>query len=222
MGLLDWLRRRDDATSPPFQTNEEWLEALRPPRNEDALEELRAVLVRGLEATLRKRIDRDVEPLAEDFAQDALLRILDRMDSFRGESKFTTWAQKVAVNLAFSRLRRKRWENVSLADLTAPDRDAQDASPAFADPAHGPDEQTSDQMLLARVERIIEEQLTEKQRTALNAVMQDMPLQEVARRMDTNRNALYKLIHDARKNLKSELEKQDLSSDSLLAELERG
>ncbi|PSQ89162.1 MAG: RNA polymerase sigma factor [Bacteroidetes bacterium QS_8_64_10] len=222
MGLLDWLRRRDDATSPPFQTNEEWLEALRPPRNEDALEELRAVLVRGLEATLRKRIDRDVEPLAEDFAQDALLRILDRMDSFRGESKFTTWAQKVAVNLAFSRLRRKRWENVSLADLTAPDRDAQDSAPAFADPTHGPDEQTSDQMLLARVERIIEEQLTEKQRTALNAVMQDMPLQEVARRMDTNRNALYKLIHDARKNLKSELEKQDLSSDDLLAELERG
>lgn len=221
MGVFDWLRRRKSGPRPP-QTNEEWLEALRPPRNEKALEELRAILVRGLRAALRKRVDRDAEPLAKDVAQDALLRILDRIDTFRGESKFTTWAQKIAVNLAFSRLRRKRWEDVSLAELTAPDDESLDTTPAFADPAHGPDEQTSDQLLLHRVERIIEEQLTDKQRTAITAVMNDMPLQEVARRMGTNRNALYKLIYDARQRLKKELEKQDLSPEAILAELERG
>jgi len=201
-------------------TNEAWLEALQvPDRDPAAVEGLRTLLVRGLHAALRERVPRRVDALAEDFAQDALIKILDKLDTFRGESKFTTWAQKIAVRTAFTELRRKRWENVSLQAVVADDETP--SSDAVAPPEQtGPDESTSQQMLLDRVQQIIQNTLTDRQRTAITAVMQDMPLQEVARRMDTNRNALYKVIHDARQKVKDTLETQyDLSADQLLAEL---
>jgi len=201
-------------------TNEAWLEALRAPdRDPEAIEGLRALLVRGLHAALRDRVPRRIDALAEDFAQDALVKILDKLDTFRGESKFTTWAQKIAVRTAFTELRRKRWENVSLQDVVADD-EAPSSDVAAPREQTGPDESTNQQMMLDRVQQIVQDVLTDRQRTAITAVMQDMPLQEVARRMDTNRNALYKVIHDARQKVKDTLETQyDLSADQLLAEL---
>jgi len=205
----------------PPSTNKEWIDALQgPDRDAAAIQNLRETLVRGLRAALQKRVPDRADALAEDFAQDALVKILDKLDTFRGESKLTTWAQKIAVRTAFSELRRKRWENVSLQDVTpegaapAPSRSA--TAPAETSPA----EATSQQMLVERVRRVMEEELTERQRTALTAVIRDMPLREVARRLDTNRNALYKVIHDARKNMKSALrERYDLSPNQLPAVL---
>jgi RNA polymerase sigma-70 factor (ECF subfamily) len=201
-------------------TNEAWLDALRgPDRDATAVAGLRALLVRGLRAALRDRVPRRVDALAEDFAQDALVKILDRLETFRGESTFTTWAQKIAVRTAFSELRRKQWEDVSLQDVVG--EGTQFSSEAGTAPDRAdPEESTSHQLLLDRVQQIIQDTLTDRQRTAITAVMQDMPLQEVARRMDTNRNALYKVIHDARQKVKDTLETQyDLSADQLLAEL---
>jgi RNA polymerase sigma-70 factor (ECF subfamily) len=203
-------------------TNEAWLEALRnPERNGGALGELRAVLVRGLRAVLAKRAPRNAEAMAEDVAQEALLKILDRLDSFRGESRFTTWAQKIAVNLALSKLRRKRWENVSLDDLL-PEEEAGDYTPpALSDADSSPENQTAQHLLVEQVERVSREDLTEHQRTALLTVKaHGMPMDEAARRLDLTRNALYKLIHDARKRLKQGLEKRGLSAESILAELD--
>ena len=95
------------------RTNDEWLDALRGAGQEEALADLRAFLVRGLRHALS-----DVPPQnLEDFAQDALLKILAGLDSFRGESRFTTWANKIAIRVAFSEMRRRRWKDISLQDL---------------------------------------------------------------------------------------------------------
>lgn len=83
------------------------------------MEELRSILTRGLKAALKDRAPRQVDTPAEDFAQEALVKILDKLDTFRGESKLTTWAQKIAVRTALTELRRKRWENVSLQDVVS-------------------------------------------------------------------------------------------------------
>ena len=90
----------------------------------------RDYLKRGLRYALSSRVDPNrLDALIEDSTQDALLRILDKMDTFRGESRFTTWATKVAVRLALTELRRKRWENVALEDLV-PEDTGMDFTPA--------------------------------------------------------------------------------------------
>ncbi|HUW12513.1 MAG TPA: sigma factor-like helix-turn-helix DNA-binding protein [Anaerolineae bacterium] len=72
--------------------------------------------------------------------------------------------------------------------------------------------------MLETLQTVIAEELTGKQRQALVAILvQGMPLEEVARRMGTNRNALYKLLHDARRRLKKRLLAQGLSTQDLLA-----
>lgn len=184
------------------RTNEEWLGDLRGPASEEALHELREILLRGLKTSLAGRIDQDLDALAEDFTQEALLKILDNLASFRGESRFTTWAQKIAIHVAFTELRRRRWKDVSLQSLLeTPEGD--EFTPVFlSDPGPTPETDATQNDLMATVMNLIETELTERQRTALLAVMQGgMPLDEVAERMDTNRNALYKLIFDARQRL---------------------
>ena len=96
---------------------DDWVERLRSPgRIRDAtLEELRRILVRGLGRSFSAR---GGEAFAEDVAQEALLRILDSLDSFAGRSRFTTWAMTIAVRLGISELRRKRFQDVSLQQLT--------------------------------------------------------------------------------------------------------
>ncbi len=89
------------------RTNQEWLDALRGPQRDQALVDLRYLLVRGLRYAMADRSS-VTEADIEDFAQEALMKILNGLDSFRGESRFITWAQKIAVHTAFSELRRQR------------------------------------------------------------------------------------------------------------------
>jgi len=154
----------------------------------------------------------------EDFAQEALLKILAGLDSFRGESRFTTWAQKIAVRVALTELRRHRWRDVSLDKMTGgPDAD-HFISGTLADPSAGPEQQAIQRMLLSTLRRIIATELTDRQRQALVAArIHGMPLEEVARRMGTNRNALYKLLHDARQRLKKRMMAEGLSPQDVLA-----
>ena len=88
----------------------------------------------------------------------------------------------------------------------------------LADPQAPPAQQVVQRLFLESLQRLISTELTEKQRQALVAVrIQGMPLEEVARRMGTNRNALYKLLHDARQRLKSRMEAEGLSPEDVLA-----
>jgi RNA polymerase sigma-70 factor (ECF subfamily) len=202
------------------RSNEEWLADLQGPGREAALADLRALLQRGLTYALSGRSGVD-EGIIEDFCQDALIKILDNLNSFRGESRFTTWAQKIAVNTAFTELRRRRWQNVSLNGIVA-EKDG-DWSPHFlTDRTFGPEQRATQEILLNTVKRLINQELTDRQRRALTAaVFQQVPLDEIARRMDTNRNALYKLLYDARKRLKERMLEEGLSPDEVLAAFEK-
>jgi RNA polymerase sigma-70 factor (ECF subfamily) len=201
------------------RSNEEWLTALSQPgpQRDQALADLRALLVRSLGYALSGP-DVDDEAI-EDFAQDALLKILASLDTFRGESRFTTWAQKIAVHVAFSELRRRRWRDVSLEEMiSSPDSDDEFIPISLADQSAGPEQQATQSIFLGTLSRIIAEELTERQRQVLvAAVIRGVPLEELARRLDTNRNALYKLLHDARQRLKQRLMDEGLSPQDVLA-----
>ncbi len=198
------------------RTNQEWLAALRSAQADVALNDLSALLLRGLRYALAGRGVTEAD--LEDFTQDALLKVLAELDSFRGEARFTTWAQKVAVRVALTELRRRRWHDVSLQDLMAEHDDADFMPDGLTDKAPDPGQVAVQTMMLEKVQRMIAEELTDKQRLAMLAVMQgDMPLQEVAVRMGTTRNALYKLLHDARQRLQKRMLREGLSPDDLLA-----
>jgi RNA polymerase sigma-70 factor, ECF subfamily len=201
------------------RTNEQWLAELQGPDPGEALADLREVLVRGLRAALGSRAG-DVDANVEDFAQEALIRIMANLASFRGESRFTTWANKIAMNLALTELRRRRWRDVSLQDLFAR-REGADRGPP--DPQLSPEQLAYQNMVLRDLRRMIDEELTDRQREAVVAViLEGMPIAEVARRMGTNRNALYKLLHDARKRLKLRMEAAGLPPQEVLAAFEEG
>jgi RNA polymerase sigma-70 factor (ECF subfamily) len=208
------------------RNNKEWIQDLRQagPAQESALDDLHTLLVRGLGYALSKY--KSVTPAdLHDFAQDATLKILDGLDSFRGESRFTTWATKIAVHTAFTELRRRRWRDVSLDQITSPP-DEQD-SPAFfvphtlADPSIGSEQRVMQNQVLEAMRNVIATQLTDRQRKALVAArLQGMSLEEVAKQMDTNKNALYKLLFDARQKLKEGMLALGLSPEDILAAFE--
>lgn len=191
------------------RTNQEWVQDLSDPVSTEALEDLRTILLRGLRASLSNRIRTDLDAITEDFVQEALLKILKSVDTFRGESRFTTWAQKIAIHVAFTELRRRRWKDVSLQDMIETP-DGEEYTPLIlTDPSASPERETTQNDIMDIVYELIETELTERQRTAIVAVLQGgAPLGEVAKRMGTNRNALYKLIHDARKRLQESLYKK--------------
>jgi RNA polymerase sigma-70 factor, ECF subfamily len=201
------------------RTNEQWLTELRGPNPNEALADLYDLLVRGLRAALGGRAG-GVDANIEDFAQEALIKIMSNLDSFRGESRFTTWAKKIAMNVALTELKRRRWRDVSLEDLLAR-RTA--TGRGLADPQLTPEQVAFQNMVLAKLRGIIDEELTDKQREAVVAViLEGMPIAEVARRMGTNQNALYKLLHDARKKLKLRMEAEGLSPQEVLAAFDEG
>src|SRR5918992_3277235 len=98
------------------RTNEQWLAEVRGPNPEEAPEDLYELLVGGVRAALGGRAD-GVDANIGDYAQEALIKIVTNLDSFRGESRFTTWAKKIAMNVALTELKRRRWRDVSLQDL---------------------------------------------------------------------------------------------------------
>ena len=207
------------------RTNEQWLLDLREPgpAQEAALAALRAVVMAGLPYALSKWLspgDPKFEPLAEEVAQDTLLRVLDKMDTFEGLSKFTTWVHTIAVRLAITELRRRRWRIVSLDDLV--ETEEGETTPLLVtDPAPGPEAVTERADLLVHIQQIIMNELTEKQRQAMIAVaIKGMPVGEVARRIGMKRNALYKMMHDARLRLKKRLEREGLLTGEVLVAFE--
>lgn len=214
-------------TTPRQRTNEEWLEELRAPgpQREAALADLGRILTAGLRRGLVAQVDTaapEFDALAEDFAQESLLKILAGLDSFEGRSQFTTWAHKIALNLALTELRRKRWKDASLEQLTAAEEG--EYTPKFvADARPLPETMLEQRELLVYVSRLINEELTDKQRTAMTAaVLQGQPLSEVAHLMNMNQNAVYKLLFDARQRLKKRLAEDGLTAEDVIAVFANG
>jgi len=208
------------------RTNEAWIADLRASgdKQAQALEDLRAIILRGLPYAIAGRLDPnspESEALTEEVAQETLISALKHLDTFEGRSQFTTWVYKIAVRAALTELRRARWREAPLPEMTM-DEDADVSYHEIPDTRVSPEEQISRSELMQRVNRIIMEELTEKQRQTLMAVaMQGMPLEEAARRLGTNRNALYKMMHDARLRLKKRMEKEGMTAQEILAVFEQ-
>ena len=179
-----------------------WPDALRATNREEqsaAIEALRRILLNGLRITFGGRKDVS-EAHIEDFAQDGLLRILERLDQFQGRSQFTTWAQSIALNTAFAELRRKRWQDVSLDALI-------EQGGKMTEPSVLPDDVLGEDQthLVAALRRSIAEDLTPKQRAAILGELQEMPFDQIVALLGTTRSAAYKMLHDARRALKNRL-----------------
>ncbi len=215
------LKNRKDSPRPPF-TNDQWVDLLSDPVNETAVDELRRLLIRGLKPALFKYVDHELDQFVEDVAQDGILKILDNIDTFRSESKFMTWAMKIAVREGLTELRRKRWDNISIEDLKGgPDEEGSEVySETFASVEPSPEQTTAQKIAVEKIEKMIDELLTDRQQTAIKALLiHDLSSNQVAEILDTNRNNLYKLLYDARQKLKNELEVQGIDPEKLLQEL---
>jgi RNA polymerase sigma-70 factor (ECF subfamily) len=209
------------------RTNEQWLSDLRgaPDAQAPAIEALQKRLQRGILYYLsRERSDlnhlsaHELAQMADDLSQDATLRVIQNLDTFRGDSQFTTWATRIAVRMAISDLRRARYRDFSLDDLTADgDLMPNAANPLLSAPQPGPERSAEREEVLTHIDAALAQALTERQRRALVAVVvRGVPLEIVADQLGTNRNALYKLLHDARRKLKTALESQGLSLDYVI------
>ena len=180
--------------------NASWMRDLQAcgPVQAEAITDLRGLLLRGLAKSFQARGAID-QAFLEDVVQQALVHILDHLEQFQGRSRFTTWAMAIAVRLAMSALRRKRWQDVSLESMTAP---IERALALDRDDTTSPAQHAEQHAMVATLRQLIDEALTDKQWMAMTAELGGMPLEEIARRMDSNVNAVYKLLHDARQRLK--------------------
>lgn len=213
------------------RTNEQWLAELssNDETQQAALEDLQKRLNRSIyyylsqdRSDLRDLAAKELQAMASDMAQDAVLRVINNLDSFRGESRFTTWANKIAIRLAISTLRRARYKNFSLDDLTKDGDFLSAEASVVSDAPPNPERAAERDDVLQKIMAAFREALTERQYQALVAVAFDnVPMDIVAEQMGTNRNALYKLIHDARRKLKAHLESQGLSTEYMMKLFER-
>jgi RNA polymerase sigma-70 factor (ECF subfamily) len=140
----------------------------------------------------------DHEDLAQQAADDALMAVLRKLDGFRGESRFTTWAYKFALLEAAVKVRRRAWQGreVPLAD---------EAWAALADPGSA-GRGAEDAELFAALRKEIERGLSARQREVLVAVaLNGVPIDVLAERLGSSRGALYKTLHDARRKLREAL-----------------
>jgi RNA polymerase sigma-70 factor (ECF subfamily) len=195
-------------------------------QKEAALADLRSVIASGLPYALSNYLSPDnpqFQSLADEVTQDTLLRVLDRLDSFEGRSRFTTWVHKIAIRIALTELRRRRWRDFSLDSLVSETEEGISFPSLMIDPSPHPDTLTQQIDMMERIGRLINEELTDKQRQAMVATaIEGVPLEEVARRMDMNRNALYKLLHDARLRLKKRMANEGLTTEDIWAAFDRG
>ena len=198
---------------PTDVASREWLRSLRADgatRNE-AVERLHALLLRAarFEAARRRRhmphVRDELEEIAHEAAGDALISVLAHLDDFRGESRFTTWAYKFAVLETAVKLRKRAWQGQELP--VSPEAWNLLSSVTFA-----PDAAVEQGELLSVIQKAVGDVLTPRQRQVLVAlVLNGVPIDVVAERLDTTRGALYKTLHDARRKLREHLEGQGLT-----------
>lgn len=199
-----------------IRSNADWLEALRSEGRAQsaALEDLRRYLLRALPTALKKHGPIPAD-LVDDVVQDSLVRVLDRLDAFEGRSRFTTWVVAIAVRIAMTELRRRRWRDVSLDALVADDgRLPEELDP---NPHSGPENRTARLAIVRALAALFEAELSPRQRTAIVSELRGMPQEEIGRRLGINRNAVYKLAYDGRRKLKRGLEASGFDAQEIRA-----
>jgi RNA polymerase sigma-70 factor (ECF subfamily) len=186
----------------------EWLRALGDtgPQREAALVRLHELLLRVARGEAGRRGPRlrvtgpELDDLAYQAAADALLAISGKMGQFRGESRFTTWACKFVIFEVSAKIGRHFWRHPGVP-LDAEDWDRLPDRFGF-DPAH----ELEWRDLLAALRRAVDTELTARQREVFVAiVLRDIPLDTLVIELAANRNAIYKMLFDARRKLRAAL-----------------
>jgi RNA polymerase sigma-70 factor (ECF subfamily) len=196
------------ATRIPDADSQQWLDALSTtgPKHQDAVDRLHAILTRAARFEIaRRRRDLagsqpgELEDLATQAAGDALMAIMRKLHTYRGDSRFTTWAYKFALLEAAVKVRTRAWQEreVPLED---------DSWAQLADRRAAPDTDAETAELIDAISRAIAEALSPHQRAVLVAItLNDVPIDVLAERLSTTRGALYKTLHDGRKRLRARL-----------------
>jgi RNA polymerase sigma-70 factor, ECF subfamily len=209
------------ATRPLDDQSREWLSSLRGAGavREAAIERLHALLLRAARFEVARRRPalphlrgNELDEIALEAADDALMSVLARLDDFRGASRFTTWVYKFALLEAAVKLRRRAWQGreVPLEPETWS---------SFSSTGLEPDEQAEQSELLSTLQRAIDETLTAHQRRVLVALaLNGVPIDVLAERLNTSRGALYKTLHDARRKLRKQLKSSGLALDAWLGD----
>jgi RNA polymerase sigma-70 factor, ECF subfamily len=190
------------------RTSETWIKALRSEgaSREEAIADLYALLLRAARFELRRRRTalthvrgEELDDIATQAADDALMAVLSKLDQYRGASRFTTWAYKFALLEAGVRLRRRAWQGREV--VLAPE-----VWPEFADAGATAHEVLESDELVRVLRSAIEDVLTPHQRDVFVALaLGQVPIDVLAERLATTRGALYKTLHDARGKLRREL-----------------
>jgi RNA polymerase sigma-70 factor, ECF subfamily len=205
-------------TTPVQVESEDWLQALSGtgPEHQDAVDRLHALLLRAARFEVARRGHpvagggpSDLDDLAMQAADDALVAVMRKLHTYRGDSRFTTWAYKFALLEAAVKVRRRPWHGREIpmeTDGWARLRDDTQASPAG---------QVEASELIDAVRDAIAEVLTPHQRAVLVAItLNDVPIDVLAERRATTRGALYKTLHDARRKLRARLAADGLALPS--------
>jgi RNA polymerase sigma-70 factor (ECF subfamily) len=184
-----------------------WLRDLRADgaAREEAVARLHALLLRAARFETRRRrsshphLRGDLDDIAQEAADDALLAVLSRLDDYRGLSRFTTWAYKFALYQTSVKVRRRSWQG---REVPVDD----DAWNVLASAGTTPAAAAERGELLGAIRDGIETALTPHQRSVLVALaLDDVPIDVLAERLQTTRGALYKTLHDARRRLRRHL-----------------
>jgi RNA polymerase sigma-70 factor (ECF subfamily) len=202
------------AAAPLDVDSRDWLRSLRAPgqTGEDAVARLHALLLRAARFEVARRRPSlphlrgdELDDIAHEAADDALVSVLRRLDDFRGDSRFSTWVYKFALLEAAVKLRKRAWQARELP--VEPE-----AWSLFANVRLEPDAQVEQRELLAALQNAIAETLTPHQRRVLVALaLNGVPIDVLAERLRTTRGALYKTLHDARRKLRAELGERGLT-----------
>lgn len=205
-------------THPPLADGESraWLEALRTdgPRRDGAVERLSELMLAAARAEVHRRAAHtpslrgdDLDDIAHQAAHDALMAVLRKLDSFRGVSRFTTWAYKFALLEAAVAMRRRSWQGREV--VLKPE-----VWDGLAAGGGSTSRNAETSELLDVMTGAIRDQLTPHQREVLIALAVDgVPIDVLADRLGSTRGALYKALHDARRKLRATLSDQGLSPD---------
>jgi RNA polymerase sigma-70 factor (ECF subfamily) len=198
-----------------------WLRSLRATgaTREEAIARLHALLLRAARfevarrrATLPHLRGDELDDIATEAADDALMSVLRRLDDFRGASRFTTWVYKFALLEAAVKLRKRAWQGREVP--LEPETWSLLASPGLE-----PEDEVEQGELLSTLQTAIKDVLTPHQRRVLVALaLNGVPIDVLAERLSTTRGALYKTLHDARRKLRAHLDECGLSVDHRLEE----
>jgi RNA polymerase sigma-70 factor (ECF subfamily) len=183
----------------------DWIADLRSsgPPNDDAVKRLHALLFRAAHFEVARRRPslphlrgNELDDIAQEAADDALMSVLGKLDSFRGESRFSTWVYKFALYEAAVKLRRRAWQGREIP--------LEPESWGMFEGGASPATEAEQGELLSAIRQGIDEALTPHQRRVLVALsLNGVPIDVLAERLETTRGALYKTLHDARAKLRA-------------------